>query len=77
MIMLGLDVDEDQIKEAIEVQSFKNKKQAFLDNGQVSLANFMRDRNKDQWREALSKKQKLIFSERLKNKLKELGYATY
>jgi len=73
---LGLDRDEQQIREAIEKQSFHNKKAEFLKNNESAKANFMKVGKKEQWRQALSKSQKKMFKEMLADELDQFGYHT-
>ena len=76
LMFLGLNRDPHQIKEAIEKQSFKNKKNKFLMNKQVQKANFMRAGKKEQWRQGLSKKHNEMFKEILTDDLNLFGYPT-
>ena len=73
---LGLERDERQIREAIEKQSFHNKKAEFFKNNESAKANFMKVGKKEQWRKVLSKTQKKMFREMLTDELNQLGYYT-
>lgn len=71
---LGLNRDKRQIKEAIENQSFHNKKAEFLKDNESVKANFMKVGKKEQWRQVLSKRQKKMFQEMLSDELNQFGY---
>jgi len=73
---LGLERNEEQIKEAIRKQSFKNKKEEFLKRREFGKAAVMRTGKKEQWRQGLSKKTKKVFDKMLKSELSQLSYPT-
>ena len=60
----------------IDFQSFKNKKQKFIDANELDKAKFLRAGKKEQWRDGLSEKYQNLFNEMLADDLKRLGYPT-
>lgn len=71
---LAVERDEREIKAAIDVQSFRNKKENFLKMGEVEKASFMKVGKKGQWREGLSEKQKDVFNRMLSEDFARFGY---
>ena len=71
---LGLEREDHQIGKAIERQSFKKKKEAFLKNNEIGKANFMRIGKKEQWRQELSEEQKKMFRQILTKNLTQFEY---
>jgi len=73
---LGLDRQDTHIREAIERQSFKNKKEAFLKNNEIHKADLLRVGKSGQWRQELSGKQKDKFIKILSEELRQFAYPT-
>ncbi len=74
---LGIERDEQQIKEAIDRQSFKKKKEYFIGIGEIKKANFMKVGRKEQWRESIKKKQKGFFNRMLADDLARFNYPLF
>ena len=64
----------ERIRNAIEAQSFKNKKEALTREGELHKAEFMKVGTKEQWRESLSKEHKEQFTIMLADDLTRFGY---
>jgi len=71
---LGLHRQDDQIREAIERQSFNERKEEFLKNNENEKAKFMRVGESGQWKKKLSKEQKELFWAILSDDLRRFGY---
>jgi hypothetical protein len=74
---LEVERDEQKIKDAIEKQSFRHKKDTFFKAGMTQKAAFLKVGEKEQWRKGLSKKQKRLFNKILADDLKQLGYESF
>lgn len=74
---LGIERNDHEIKEAIDRQSFQNKKEEFIKMGETGKTNFMKVGKKEQWREGLSKKQKMYFIRMLADDLDLFSYPQF
>lgn len=72
---LGLNRKESDILEAIKIQSFKTKKDSFLENNEIQKANFMRTGKNSQWKTELSKKQQEKLIKVLSSELEQMKYS--
>lgn len=71
---LGINKQDDQIRDVIERQSFKNKKKQLLKENETRKAKNMRAGVSNQWKNELSKDQKRKFVELLSDDLKHFSY---
>ncbi len=72
--VLGLERSAEQIRTAVENQSFDRKKETLLAAGEASRAAFLRAGRAAQWRTRLSPAQQAFALEHLRPALEELGY---
>lgn len=72
---LGLRRSSDEVRKAVEKQSFEKKKAGFLKTHEIAKAGFMRAGTSGQWRHELTGKQKELFSRTLAVQLKQFGYS--
>jgi hypothetical protein len=72
---LSLRRSSDEVRKAVEKQSFDKKKASFLKNHEVAKADFMRVGTSGQWRHGLTREQKELFSKTLAEQLKRFGYS--
>ncbi|MEM1211269.1 MAG: sulfotransferase domain-containing protein [Planctomycetota bacterium] len=71
---LGLERSADQVRQAVENQSFKQAKKRFEQSGDRSRATFMRKGVSGQWRDRLTAEQIAAFNEQLSDHLARYGY---
>jgi len=74
---VGLTRDADFIAEAVERQSFKNKKRAFAEQGDTRREQFMRVGKSGQWKEKFTAAQLALYDELLGDVLTILNYERY
>lgn len=72
---IGVERTDEEIIKIIEKQSFENAKKRFLEQGDLRRYHFLRKAKKEQWRSALSKRQKSKFDATIGDLLNQLGYA--
>jgi hypothetical protein len=71
---LRIQSSKEKLTLAVDRQSFENKKKAFLKNGQINKANFLRKGKINEWKHLLSKKHIRLVKNELSSLLDELGY---
>lgn len=71
---MGLEKDDDYIRRSIENQSFNRVKQKFRSRQQLNQTRFLRKGSTEQWKTGLSKKEKRLFLQNIKEELQTLGY---
>jgi hypothetical protein len=72
---LGLRIEEKDIEEAIERQSFRRKKNTFILSGEKSKSQFMKEGRSKQWQTNLTDGEKQLFVNEIGQVLSECGYA--
>ncbi|NNK80586.1 MAG: hypothetical protein HKO93_03725 [Flavobacteriales bacterium] len=71
---LGVERSKEQIAEAIDKQSYDSVKERFIKTDNKSKAEFLREGKKEQWRTAMSNKEKARFREAYENELSQFEY---
>ena len=71
---MQVDRSDAEIAEAVNRQSFANRKSEFENNGQHKKARFLRSGRREQWRDKLTTQQLREFDSLLSLELKEFGY---
>ena len=71
---LGIDKEEQEIKQAIQNQSFSHVKKKFNEQNEIGKANFLRKGKAQQWKTIFSKRENQIFLNSLHKELAGLGY---
>ncbi|OUT55332.1 MAG: hypothetical protein CBB71_20415 [Rhodopirellula sp. TMED11] len=71
---LGIERSESHLCDAIEKQSFANKKKEFAKSGKRSKAKFLRKGKKEQWKAAFSPVLKQSFESKIGRQMKQHGY---